>query len=218
MASAAEIWAPISQYEGLYEVSTLGRVRSLPRATTSGKILKPHQDRNSVCVTLSKDNDRRTKRVHSLVAISFLGSKPADKDLVAHWDGDFTNNALSNLRWATFSENEADKRRHDRHAKGERNPSAKLTKSDVAQIRNLLARKIPYSQIARIFPIGISQIGNIKHNRCWNDAGNAKRRMSLKGKVFDSGKRRKNPNGRDEVVWSTHDPSKPKPSKQGLLL
>lgn len=101
-----EHWKSIPEYEGLYEASDLGRIRSLPRATTSGKILKPYVNKhNGYCyVTLSKNNVRKQKRVHKLVMISFCEIDES-RPQINHVDGDKTNNKLDNLKWCTQSEN-----------------------------------------------------------------------------------------------------------------
>ena len=99
------MWKSVRGYEGLYEVSNLGRVRSLKRATTSGVVLKQAMKRGYMHVCLSKENRPSTKSVHRLVAEAFIAN-PMDKPVVNHLDGDKTNNAVSNLEWATYSENE----------------------------------------------------------------------------------------------------------------
>ena len=100
-----EMWKSIRGYEGLYEVSNLGRVRSLKRATTRGVVLKQTVKHGYMQVCLSKDGTPSTKRVHRLVAEAFIAN-PMDKPVVNHINGDKTNNAVSNLEWATNSENE----------------------------------------------------------------------------------------------------------------
>lgn len=101
-----EIWKDIVGYEGLYQVSNLGRVKSLPRATTNGKILKVQVNRlNKYCyVALCRDNKKMFKRVHILVANAFLGANP-NKLQVNHIDGNKENNNVYNLEYCTQSEN-----------------------------------------------------------------------------------------------------------------
>lgn len=106
-----EIWKPIKNYEELYEVSNMGRVRSLPRKTTKGKILKPHiQGKNGYSyVSLCKCNIRCTKRVHVLVLNTFMPLNKKDgfdkNYVIDHKDGNKQNNRLQNLEWVTQKEN-----------------------------------------------------------------------------------------------------------------
>ena len=107
-----EVWKPVCGYEGLYEVSDLGNVRSLPRNTTKGKVLKPYINtfNGYAYVCLSKDNRRTQKRVHALVMMAFcpVDKKPGYDPMftIDHVDGNKTNNELSNLEWCTQAENQ----------------------------------------------------------------------------------------------------------------
>ena len=106
----SEEWRPVVGYEGLYEVSNLGRVRSCARVVffINGKH-KPYQSRikalrinqgGYVLVTLSKNCKRRSFTVHKLVARAFLG--PCEEGIeVNHKDEDKTNNRLDNLEYCT---------------------------------------------------------------------------------------------------------------------
>lgn len=116
-----ESWKPVVGYEGLYEVSDLGRVQSLDRITTGkrnrrirGRMLSLSvaKDGGYHVVNLWKDNRLRVRRVSVLVLEAFVGPRP--EGMVArHWpDRDPTNNRLENLRWGTQSENMLDKRAH----------------------------------------------------------------------------------------------------------
>lgn len=110
-----EIWRNVVGYEGIYEVSDLGRVRTSKTKTTYSKkhgvrhwkqrILKPKIcKRGDSRVSLWKDGKEKTFLVHRLVAMAFLPN-PKNKKTVNHIDGDPINNQLENLEWATYEEN-----------------------------------------------------------------------------------------------------------------
>lgn len=117
---AAEEWRPVTGYEGVYEVSSFGRVWSVPRIlsdgrTAGGKILAPAFDSHGyLMVALARDGKTRSRKVHRLVLESFAGACPPGLE-GCHGDGDRTNNALSNLRWDTRSANQSDVVRHGNH-------------------------------------------------------------------------------------------------------
>ena len=106
-----EVWNPVVGYEGLYEVSNLGRVRGLQR----GKILKQRTDKDGYMrVTLFKEGKRKDKRAHRVVIQAFVGEHPEGME-TRHLDGDRTNNNINNLQWGTSSENTMDTVKHGRH-------------------------------------------------------------------------------------------------------
>lgn len=104
-----EEWRSVKGYEGYYEVSSKGKVRSVDRVIKtangikrkySGKILSQHlSDKNYPLISLYMNCNEKTYYVHKLVAISFLGHKPCgSKEEVDHINGDRTDNSISNLR------------------------------------------------------------------------------------------------------------------------
>lgn len=105
-----EIWKPVVGYEGLYEVSNTGKVRSLERITTVGRrgIGKELKQYLLPCgyldVSLSNSGKIKHKRVHRLVADAFC-ENPDGKGEVNHKDGNKQNNSACNLEWCTNSEN-----------------------------------------------------------------------------------------------------------------
>lgn len=118
-------WKPVTGYEGLYEVSSCGRVRSLgfqtPAGYRKGRVLKPSvSDSGYSLVTLARDGSRKSAHVHRLVCEAFNGPQPSSLHEVAHNDGDAQNNAASNLRWDTRSGNQHDKIAHGTLACGDR--------------------------------------------------------------------------------------------------
>lgn len=102
-----EIWKEIPEYEGLYEVSNWGRVRSFRRKGAKGGIMVAHKNNHGYyAIKLYKNNKQFNISVHQLVAISFLGHKPCGYEFVInHIDGNKTNNHLSNLEIVTQREN-----------------------------------------------------------------------------------------------------------------
>jgi len=102
-----EEWKDIEGYEGLYQVSDLGRVRSLPRNTTSGKILKPGTDRKGyLYVILSKNGKAKSHTVHRLVALAFIpNDDPEHKTEVNHLNEKKSDCRACNLNWMSHKSN-----------------------------------------------------------------------------------------------------------------
>ena len=110
-----EIWLDIAGYEGLYQISNLGRVKSLERTfvdkigrerTFRGRILKPKTERSGYLqVSLCNGSGKKKSfLVHRLVCETFH-ENPENKPCVNHIDENRTNNAASNLEWCTYAEN-----------------------------------------------------------------------------------------------------------------
>ena len=110
-----EIWKDIEGYEGIYQVSNLGRIKSLEREEiTNGavkrrirkeKILCPHPNGEGYpSVVLSKNGRMKTFKVHRLVAEAFIPN-PENKPFIDHINRNKTNNTINNLRWCTGKEN-----------------------------------------------------------------------------------------------------------------
>jgi hypothetical protein len=114
-----EQWKPVVGYEGRYEVSSQGRVRSLPRARTKGGVLKPWEQ--GKCAYLAvKLRDRPSRRdrsvlVHTLVAEAFLGPRPTGEQ-VRHLNTDSRDNRAENLAYGSAVDNARDAIEHGKTA------------------------------------------------------------------------------------------------------
>ena len=143
-----EIWKDIQNYDGLYQVSNLGNVKSLERyfpsknpktpiAHVNEKILKLSANKKGyLSANLYKNGKMKNIQVHRLVAQAFLPN-PSNKLYVNHIDGNKCNNRVDNLEWVTPSENlhHAYSTKLRTPTRGERNRQCKLTTKDIEWIK-----------------------------------------------------------------------------------
>lgn len=100
-----EIWKPIEGYEGDYEISNLGRIKSLPKKWITGtRILKPGITKGYYHVSLYLNNTKTRFFIHRLVAKHFLNN-PNKYEIVNHINGVRADNTFSNLEWCTQQQN-----------------------------------------------------------------------------------------------------------------
>ena len=106
-----EQWKPVPGYEGIYEVSNLGRVRSLGRIKSNGrrvsggmKRINQHPQTGYMFVNLCKDGEKRTNLIHRIVALAFLPN-PNNYPCINHKDENRANNNVDNLEWCTYKHN-----------------------------------------------------------------------------------------------------------------
>lgn len=178
-----ESWAEITGYEGIYEVSDQGRVRSLDRRVSltrngktyarnyAGRVLKPTPaaQRGYPRVTLCRDGVETPAYVHTLVLEAFVSERPEGMQ-ACHEDDEPTHNTPSNLRWDTRSGNMADAVRHGVRS-GSRNHSAVLTGLDVESIRDLYANHgHTQTALASMFNVKQPTISKIVNHRIWLNA------------------------------------------------
>jgi hypothetical protein len=169
-----ETWLPISGWEGLYEVSDMGNVRSLPRErivragsrkmTFKGRILVGGLNRGYANVNFRDSGRHKSYYVHWLVLTTFVGPKP-DGYEACHWNGIRTDNRLANLRWDTQEANMQDRRRHGMNLPGERNHNAILTEAAVREIRN--SGKAEVLDLASRFGVSHSCIVSVRRRGSW---------------------------------------------------
>jgi len=168
-----ERWLPIPGFEGRYEVSDLGRVRSLQRKGVPRPeplILRDQPaGKGYRVVGLFDGTTYQPVYVHRAVLMAFRGL-PADGMQGAHLDGVRTHNNLENLCWATARENHSHKVLHGTAQRGEASPAAKLTTSQVAEARR---RWVPGSRtasthaLAREFGVSQSHMSDVLAGRRW---------------------------------------------------
>ena len=149
-----EVWKDINGYEGCYQVSNLGRIKSLDRMTNNqygeyfmkGRILKNSiiKEKGYCRVSLNNGNGKISKRVHRLVAEAFIPN-PENKPEVNHKDGNKLNNCVSNLEWCTNKENIEHSIRTGlkKHCNGCSNSSSKFTEEDIIFIRKNYKKRDP---------------------------------------------------------------------------
>jgi hypothetical protein len=109
-----EIWKPIQDYIGLYEISNIGRVKSLKRIKNgkgnskievNERILSPYiKEKKYIIIHLCKNGKVKAFTIHRLVAIHFVNN-PENKSIINHKDCNKHNNSWDNLEWVTSSEN-----------------------------------------------------------------------------------------------------------------
>lgn len=177
-----EIWKPVVGFGGAYEVSSLGRVRSLDRTIEQptpsgrgvmvrrwkGRVLRPvRRERGGyLSVVLSKQSKLTSFLVHELVAAAFLGRRPAGM-WVAHNDGNPSNNAVSNLRYDTPAGNHADKLQHGTLLHSEQHHNARLTTEEVQEIRKLYGT-MPLEDLAARYGINKNHAYRIHARKRWS--------------------------------------------------
>jgi hypothetical protein len=167
-----EEWRAIEGFEGQYDVSSLGRVRALPRQIRTaygaskhhpGGVMAPAPDRDGYPrVMFRVDGKHHTRSVHRLVAIAFHGDKRnALHREVDHIDGDRANASASNLRWVS--------RRENLHFAKPREtpPGAKLTASQAADIQ-LERGHATAKQVAERHGVSAATVYDIWYGRSWS--------------------------------------------------
>lgn len=166
-----EYWLPVVGYEGLYEVSDQGRVRSLPRLRANGGVTKERLLRLAMSgpylnVSLYVGGKRTGARVHQLVAEAFIGPCPEGL-IVLHGTGGKTDNRPENLSYGTYSKNNGEDRRRDGTIPaGESHHKTTLTADDVREIRALRG-KITQKEIGARYGLAQTSIGLIQRRLRW---------------------------------------------------
>ena len=172
-----EIWKDVVGYEGIYMVSSLGRMLSKERIVKRKKmgdylqkesIIEGSDYHGYKVTSIAKNKIRKNKFIHVLIAEAFLGAKP-EKMEVCHADGDRKNNKIENLRYGSRSDNVRDAIKHGTHytpfiKKGSERSYAKINEVIAKQIKDsdessyVLAKKLNISR---------ALISNVRRGKTW---------------------------------------------------
>lgn len=168
-----EIWKDIQGYEGLYQVSNFGRVKSLKRKVKSGenyvtvkeKIRKQGIRKGYYYLQLHKNDISKKHSIHRLVAQAFIHN-PENKPQINHRDGNRFNNNIYNLEWCNLEENIKHENETGLRPKGEKNGNSKLTEKQVLEIREN-KEKLNQKQLSEKYKVHRDTIGRITNKTIW---------------------------------------------------
>lgn len=171
-----EEWRPVVGFEGAYEVSSFGTIRSLARDVIvhrsggqiirrlSGQRIAPHLRPDGYsALPICINGIKHRLYVHRIVCEAFHGPCPVGHE-VAHNDGNRSNNCASNLRWATRRDNHADKIGHGTQRYGERIAWSKLTECAVREIR---AGSSTINDLAEKFGVSSGTVSKVRNGQRW---------------------------------------------------
>ena len=186
MTDGDEYWLSVPGYEGLYEASSLGRVRSLnhvkvrlgrtgaiERCSHFGKVLSPSHPPSAGGygrVTLYREGVKSDLGLHVVVCLAFHG-RPQPGRVAAHRNGNPRDNAPSNLRWATPKENTRDAISHGTIVEGIRHKRSKLNPAKVAAIREGAAAGRTITSLSREHQVAHSTAARVVHGATWKRCG-----------------------------------------------
>jgi len=183
-----ETWLPVRGYEGLYEVSNMGRVKGCANRPqfhlVSGDVIKkPKLDHEGyVWVFLSKKSKKLRFKVARLVASHFLPVPTPDRNEINHIDGVKTNDAVSNLEWCSRKENarhasinkllafgdrNGSRIHPERLKRGESHPTSKLTDKQVIAMKKLMKSGSKDAELVLRFGVRQPTVSCIRHGRNW---------------------------------------------------
>lgn len=169
-----EIWKDVIGYEGYYEVSNLGRVRSVTRKvpnrnstiTCRGQIIRTSKKDGYLRLSLAKERKRKTYYVHTLVAYAFIGNPPGPTGskgndyTVDHLDENILNNKANNLEWVTRIENGNRYRANAGHYATLN--TDQITDNDIEAVKAVFKTgRFTEAQIAKMLRIKIEDLKNI---------------------------------------------------------
>ena len=171
-----EIWKDVQGYEGIYQISNMGRVKSIERKAKKydgmrivrERYLKLNNNDDYYRVKLFKDGEKKILKVHRLVALYFIENND-NKLEVNHIDCNKKNNRIDNLEWCTLQENSKHAVNNFLKCHGENHSCAKANEKIVKYIRKLHNKNnfIDQKKLGIIYGVKSCTINNIIHNKTW---------------------------------------------------
>lgn len=175
-----EIWKPVYGYEGLYEASSLGKVRRVEARVPvhrggkvysivrSGRTMKPCKSKKTgyMAVQLSANGKVICRTVHSLICEAFHGARPVGHDC-GHLDGTRDNNRADNLAWVSKAENQAHRVLHGTDNRGENARQSILNTATVLRIRQMRLEGLRFKEIAAQVGFPYDAVYDAATGRSW---------------------------------------------------
>jgi len=168
-----ECWLPVVGYEGLYEVSNLGKIKCLThtvfkenhrqkKLVLPEKLLKIYVNTGYYCTHLQKNKIRKTLKVHRIVCSAYNPKENMDKLVVNHINGNTLDNRNVNLEFVTYQEN-------TNHAYQVLNKKTKLSKDQVLSLKKEL-NTLDYTNVylSKKYNVSVGTIISIKKNKTWS--------------------------------------------------
>lgn len=175
-----EIWKPITEFNGLYEISSIGRVRSIDRQALyrksipgsirliKGKVLKPNINKGYHLYTLTLNGKPFYRYSHRLVITYFIGEIPKNK-AVNHKDANKSNNSVKNLEICTNAENNKHAGLMNLKPIGTNHTNSKLTHEQLKEVRRLLNEtELSHKKIAKMFNVYRTTISRIANKKSYS--------------------------------------------------
>ena len=166
--ASREVWKDVVGYEGLYQVSNFGNVKSLGNEfSRKERLLKlSPQSKGYLTIVLQKNATRKMVLVHRLVAEHFIDNTES-KAQINHINGIKTDNRVENLEWVSHRENLNHAIKNNLTLKGEENRNSKLKDVDVIKIHSLLQKGTATKELSETYNISYSTIYGIRTNIYW---------------------------------------------------
>lgn len=165
-----EEWRDVVGYEGAYQVSSRGRVRTLAQVSGNRhlptRILAPQDLVRYPKVVLKRGGKPTMRYIHRLVLEAFSGPCPPNYE-ARHLDGNRLNNCIKNLAWGTRKANQADRIHHGTACRGESHHHTTLSAGQVRRIRRRLSQGSADRDLATEFNVSTSVVGRIRRRESW---------------------------------------------------